>query len=600
MRKIFFLLLIFPFLVFAQHENDNWVNGNWKWKFDNAQTNGFVHTLNTNNFYSRYISSVVSDKNTGDLLFYCDGHTVYNKNNNVMVNGNDLFGISTMVNSSDQSSIILPNPQNINQYYLFYIAGNRLANDHPSMYINNVSEMGLRYAIIDMSLNGGLGEVITKNNILFNNSGTNALTSTFANTNNSFWVVSGNNGQFFSYKLDANGLNTTPVVSNGVYGSFIKISPNGKKLVTRVNGVNLYDFNNVNGTVSNMTNITQNLANSSYYTDDANTPNSAEFSSDSNILYFINSESNLCGGNPPSCPYINISGISMYNISLNTLSGGLDQNNTNYKFPLQSSSLSASLQLATNGKIYLIQNEKNHLDMDNQRIVTFGATYVTNGQYYSYNWGVINNPDNWNPTINPVSYITPPINTRNGFSLPQLIPFHQSLGVSCPEVYELTSYETNDDYTYYASDYILTHTNYYNENKTITFNAGNYIHLMPNTLIKSRGKSSFLAMIEGCPVIQTKPGRNSRSTNISSKIISQIRKDITLFPNPNDGKFRISLPEMGKGSFQIIDYAGKIIYQNSFENKKEIEVNIPSLVTGNYIVNVVLNNKKFSNRFIKK
>ncbi len=58
--------------------------------------------------------AAISDKN-GALLFYCDGKTVWNRNNAIMANGTDLKGNF----SASQSTIIVPWPNNPYKYFLF-------------------------------------------------------------------------------------------------------------------------------------------------------------------------------------------------------------------------------------------------------------------------------------------------------------------------------------------------------------------------------------------------------------------------------------------------------------------------------------------------
>src|ERR1022692_3874826 len=58
--------------------------------------------------------ATISD-NAGNLLFYTDGITAWDKNNIAMPNGSGLWGNS----SSTESGVIVPNPGNVNQYYLF-------------------------------------------------------------------------------------------------------------------------------------------------------------------------------------------------------------------------------------------------------------------------------------------------------------------------------------------------------------------------------------------------------------------------------------------------------------------------------------------------
>ena len=67
--------------------------------------------------YSAATGSSVRSDSEGNLLFYTDGHTVWNKNHQVMVNGTDLIcGVS-----GKQNNIIVPAPGNPEKYYIFSI-----------------------------------------------------------------------------------------------------------------------------------------------------------------------------------------------------------------------------------------------------------------------------------------------------------------------------------------------------------------------------------------------------------------------------------------------------------------------------------------------
>ena len=91
----------------------------------------------------------ICDANTGALLFYTDGVTVWNRNHQVMSNGTGLMGHL----STTQSSLIVPHPADPDLYYLFTADagpyGLRLA--------------GIHYSIVDMRGDGGLGTVGQKN-----------------------------------------------------------------------------------------------------------------------------------------------------------------------------------------------------------------------------------------------------------------------------------------------------------------------------------------------------------------------------------------------------------------------------------------------------
>lgn len=79
-------------------------------------------------------------------LFYSDGITVYDRDNNIMPNGNGLNGDP----SSSQSGVAVPLPGNADVYYLFTVG-----KEGGAGLIN--------YSIIDMAMNGGKGDVSSKN-----------------------------------------------------------------------------------------------------------------------------------------------------------------------------------------------------------------------------------------------------------------------------------------------------------------------------------------------------------------------------------------------------------------------------------------------------
>ena len=116
-------------------------------------------------------SSSIADSCTGDLLFYTEGINVWNKNNSIMPNGSGLMGGI----SSIQPAIIIPSRSNANQYYVF-------TTNHTT---------GFRYSIVDMSLAGGLGDVLTgSKNTLLDASTSEGVTATMHSNCKDIWVVS--------------------------------------------------------------------------------------------------------------------------------------------------------------------------------------------------------------------------------------------------------------------------------------------------------------------------------------------------------------------------------------------------------------------------
>src|SRR5437868_1964390 len=111
--------LVFMFLgivfnspqTFAQKESYNWyfgANAGITFNTDppTALTNGAINT-------TEGCSSISDDK--GNLLFYTDGMTVWNKNHQVMDNGSGLNGD----NRSTQSAVVIKLPESNSLYYIF-------------------------------------------------------------------------------------------------------------------------------------------------------------------------------------------------------------------------------------------------------------------------------------------------------------------------------------------------------------------------------------------------------------------------------------------------------------------------------------------------
>lgn len=56
----------------------------------------------------------------GNLLFYTDGSSIWDRKHNYMPNGDDLLGRGLNITSStSQGALIIPVPGNENQYYVF-------------------------------------------------------------------------------------------------------------------------------------------------------------------------------------------------------------------------------------------------------------------------------------------------------------------------------------------------------------------------------------------------------------------------------------------------------------------------------------------------
>ena len=187
----------------------------------------------------------------GNLLFYTDGRTVWNANHLPMSNSTagSLGGVLGGDASSTQSGVIVPMPNNPNFYFVFTVDA-------------NIGSEGCRYSVINMSLNGGLGNVVlTQKNILLFTPSSEKISAVKHANGIDIWVITHpwNSGTFFAYLVTSTGLNATPVQSTvgSIYSGssantrgYLKSSPNGTYVCAGIEGLDkweLFSFNNATG-----------------------------------------------------------------------------------------------------------------------------------------------------------------------------------------------------------------------------------------------------------------------------------------------------------------------------------------------------------------
>ena len=218
-------------------------------------------------------SASVADKVTGALLFYTDGLTVWNANNQIMPNGTGLLGGVTL--SSTTAAVIVPKPGISGLYYIVTI-------DEQS------SNNGVRYSVVDMALNGGSGDVIAaQKNMLLLNTNSEKLEVVPAADGVSYWLITRDNSgdSFYSFRITSAGIQNTPVISTvgsaqGNGAGHMKINRQFNKIaigVTFGSKMELFDFDHATGVVSNPISWNFNLLSPLIY--------GIEFSPDGKVLY---------------------------------------------------------------------------------------------------------------------------------------------------------------------------------------------------------------------------------------------------------------------------------------------------------------------------
>ncbi|HEX5003575.1 MAG TPA: gliding motility-associated C-terminal domain-containing protein [Bacteroidia bacterium] len=315
--------------LFAQNETANWFFGD---KLGFHFSGATVTPLSNGQLQYNEGASAISDCR-GNLLFYTDGVTVWNRNHSVMVNGSGLLGHY----SATQSSVIVPMPGNCNLFYVFTLDGEE-----------HGLTSGMCYSVVDMSLQNGLGEVTQKNSLLYTPS-TEKMAAVLHANGRDCWIVThafGTN-QFYVWLLTDAGVSAAPVISSSglpivslvdAIGE-MKLSPDGKRLVyvTLVSKqAEVFDFDDATGVVSNPITLTSNLF------DAIGGLYGVEFSTDGKKLYITNSD----------IDYLNKSG-NLYQFSLDA---GNPVAVVNSKVLVGNNAPLTDLrglQLASDGKIYV-------------------------------------------------------------------------------------------------------------------------------------------------------------------------------------------------------------------------------------------------------
>lgn len=203
----------------------------------------------------------ISDS-TGNLLFYTNGCEVINNRHDKMENGDEINkgGWAYESNCLDdypdgypthQGLMILPWPNRSNFYILPHL--------HRSGSGFHVQE--LRYSVIDMQQNGGLGTVVEKNVTVFQDTLLDMMTAVRHANGRGWWLVAPRYNQPFCYVflISPEGISQPIVqdivapIENWSWGMQAAFSPNGKKYVNMYGGTGLqiFDFDRCTRQLSN-------------------------------------------------------------------------------------------------------------------------------------------------------------------------------------------------------------------------------------------------------------------------------------------------------------------------------------------------------------
>jgi uncharacterized protein (TIGR02145 family) len=329
-----------PVCLFSQGAFNKWYFGAWA----AIDFNTIPPIALTNSAMNAMAATVTISDSSGNLLFYSDGMKVYNRHHQIMPNGNGLNGMI----GTYQHVFSIKKPGEEYIYYIFTIK----CEGFPL-------QTGLFYSLIDMTLNGSLGDIIPgyKNiPVIGAEDCQGMINGTRHINNNDIWVVIRKNStnQYASYLITNSGISTSPILSNSnLPGAVednqgqVKISQDGSKMVSIGYNLSLSiaevcNFNITTGIVSPLFHFRPTY-NSTFIN-----PFSLEFSPKSEFLYITAS------------PTFNNSFIYQYNIT-NIDSVQFMQS----QVVVGSHTFGNALQLGSDGKIYQSIDSKDSLNVIN-------------------------------------------------------------------------------------------------------------------------------------------------------------------------------------------------------------------------------------------
>ncbi|MCH2223633.1 MAG: PKD domain-containing protein [Crocinitomicaceae bacterium] len=249
---LFFLLV--GLFGFSQNQNNIWYFGDGNFLDFNVNFNNPVLTGNgaeiatANSTYCLEGSSTVCDA-AGNLLFYNNSENVFDRNFNPMPNGVNLNGSAT----TSAQTLAIPKPGSQTIYYIFHMD-----------FAASAANLGLYYSEVDMSLNGGLGDVTVNKNILLGGGGCSEQLKAITHCNGEdIWVISHSvlGNTFNCFLVSSAGVQAVPVstsigashldVLSGM--SYMTCTKDGSRvaLAGEMGGnasVEVFSFDNQNGT----------------------------------------------------------------------------------------------------------------------------------------------------------------------------------------------------------------------------------------------------------------------------------------------------------------------------------------------------------------
>lgn len=555
------------------------INNHWQLGNSDINFNSNPPTVNTSGVVSQYGNASMSDEN-GNLLFYTDGITIWNKNHQIMQND-----VSNNYNyyevEAEQPVIIVPYPGQ-NKYYV-------ITQINDNIFGQNLYVLNYRYMIVDFT-NNPLGQLqvlstgqagnttIYHYDKYFYNYDINGqvrqggLTYVKKNNSDGYWIIlSSYQSGLNCFSIDSSGLNETPIhsqLNDYTIGTSVrtmyKFNTNnllGILESTNFNGndskFSTINFNNNTGVFSN-----HNVVNNINPLGQLNA-NSFEFSLDSQKAYFVGQDLIVKDLSIPSV-------IGRKVTTLPTL-----PTIPNYNPFLINS---YHIQKDKYGNILIVGDGQNYLSNINDQ-----NSFATSS--FNQNFLILNS--NFNNYAGPWDI--------QRAVLPQVIPELITSSTCLPLTLNSETNIGSVIYQNYSS--ITTQTNYNLTLSTqnVTLKAKDFIKLKPNTHIKSGSK--LLAKIQPCTIIQNKTSDLEEDKN--NELIKSYL-DITMYPNPSNSNVTFNSKVERINKITIFSLDGKQVINQLLNNLNEYQLNISNLENGIYLVNIeTKEGKRHTQKLIK-
>ncbi len=255
-RGLFIMLLLVNSICLNAQFTDRF------WVFGDSSAIDFINLNNptptTSILQARGTCASISDS-AGSMLFYSASPKVQNWLNGInqmgyVINRNNIemeSGDSIKSSAWYQEMTIVPDPADINKFYLFHVG------------ITTTTNPGFYYSKIDLSYNAGLGKVVQKNIQLSPLPFVDEIAAVKHGNGRDWWVIGKNwdpqipQNSFYVFLVDPSGV-SGPFIQN--IGSFIQTNTNNYKF--NKTGTKLYqctansllemlDFNRCTGLFSN-------------------------------------------------------------------------------------------------------------------------------------------------------------------------------------------------------------------------------------------------------------------------------------------------------------------------------------------------------------